>query len=1001
MTAYSGQRPASRAREAHRICWAVIALLLCAAWGTAQQVTSLLDSAEPTFGWTFDNGQEFPGATGSLTVDDAVTHDGRPSLKLQGDFSGGGQYVQLGRRLPDVDIDEISLWLKYPNARTLTTRVVDSGGQCHQIGLQVRATDEWQHVRFPLTQFFKRMGTPDAVEGVARYEKWGGANDGRWHGPATGLYLLTGLTDPDTKTTVLWVADVEALANPAQAPAQAVKTIRLDGLLREGENDWQLNLGWEFPGAKGALEVVEQDDRHCLRLSGDFEEGGAYVGMDRSLRGLEVEAVSSIRLRMKSDNVEKYGLRFVDATGQCHQRKGMQLTPDGQWHEVVFRPAEVAGGEHWGGANDGEWHPPAGLMALNIGADSARDSKRPSLYVTDISAEVMLSGAAEAAGPGEKRIYRVLLASDRLGNLLFPDDEAIVHMTVEALRPLPPSWRSVSFVARDYWGAEQGPAGKAALEEAGRTDEYLRYEAELDLSAFPLELGKYYEVHVEIPREGGEPYREFTTLARLPEALTKQYAPEEVPFTSRNWDNRIREYFFLSDRLGIRVCGIWSGWSEKPPYEPTAPGVQWCQELDMGVLAHTPASEIERDGFTKYDRQSLRQGASRFVREYGDEGLLFVSLGNEPHGDFEKAQENVSAYRELYEGIKEADPDLTVIGTSVGPAEDYFKAGFQEYQDVYDFHTYEDYGQIPRVFGRYEQLFEQYGVRKPICSTELGLNSQGVTRHAVASVLIKKLALFFACGGEHCSWFTILYPDPEGKIAQSAGQAHNVFYCRYNMYCPKLDAIAYYNMVNGICVKTFAEQRRYDDDTEAYLLRDRDDRCLQVVWNEAGRRDVLIPLPGVRAVEIVRVDGERAPLDARGEGVTVDVSAEPILLLYEQPNARLAETLAEPAVSLGGPPPTGVRGDSVAFLLSRPDLSPEDATVAGPPEWEVLTEPAAGGVKCTVRIPAETTAREARVRVTLNGPEGPTGQLVFGIPVVGDSAARVEVSPAEEPATHP
>jgi hypothetical protein len=161
----------------------------------------------------------------------------------------------------------------------------------------------------------------------------------------------------------------------------------------------------------------------------------------------------------------------------------VRLTPDGQWHEVVLRPTEVpAGGEHWGGVNDGQWHPPAALLAINIGRDSAPGSNAPSVYVTDVSAEVALPAGSLA----QKRILRVLLASDRLGNLLYPDDESAIPMTVEPLRPLPASWRTASFVVRDHYGAEQGPPGQVTLERSEPVGATVRYEAALDLGGLPV-----------------------------------------------------------------------------------------------------------------------------------------------------------------------------------------------------------------------------------------------------------------------------------------------------------------------------------------------------------------------------------------------------------------------------------------------------------------------------------------------------------------------------------
>ena len=67
---------------------------------------------------------------------------------------------------------------------------------------------------------------------------------------------------------------------------------------------------------------------------------------------------------VRSENVSEICVRLNDATGQCHQNKNVLITGDGKWHELVIEPTDIAGGEHWGGANDGKWHGPATLVAL-------------------------------------------------------------------------------------------------------------------------------------------------------------------------------------------------------------------------------------------------------------------------------------------------------------------------------------------------------------------------------------------------------------------------------------------------------------------------------------------------------------------------------------------------------------------------------------------------------------------------------------------------------------
>src|SRR5687767_7888621 len=122
--------------------WLVVVLsLLCAARAWAQpaaDVVQLVDAKAPLAGWKFDNGQEFKGATGSLTVDPGAGPQGRDCLKLVGDFTNGGQYVQLGRKLEtdqQLDVRELTFWVRNPDADRFTLRLTDVTGQAHQLSI--------------------------------------------------------------------------------------------------------------------------------------------------------------------------------------------------------------------------------------------------------------------------------------------------------------------------------------------------------------------------------------------------------------------------------------------------------------------------------------------------------------------------------------------------------------------------------------------------------------------------------------------------------------------------------------------------------------------------------------------------------------------------------------------------------------------------------------------------------------------------------------------------
>ena len=130
-------------------------------------------------------------------------------------------------------------------------------------------------------------------------------------------------------------------------------------------------------------------------MQADFTAGGAYVGLKKSLESLAVRRVTAIRFRAKTDNTQKFGLRLVDSTGQCHQRKGLVVEADGKWHDIELLPEKVAGGEHWGGANDGKFHGSVKLMELMLNPDSATD-KQPKLLISHVTAEVVVEATSAA-----------------------------------------------------------------------------------------------------------------------------------------------------------------------------------------------------------------------------------------------------------------------------------------------------------------------------------------------------------------------------------------------------------------------------------------------------------------------------------------------------------------------------------------------------------------------------------------------------------------------------
>jgi hypothetical protein len=137
----------------------------------SQPTTVLGDYESAAEGWSFYPGSEFPGATGSYTLDATGGHTGVQSAKLSADFSGGGNYVAVQRGLNSVNLSSLGLWVRTSQVSSIGLRLTDATGQIHQQRLTLSGSTNWQSLTV------SRFDTGTA------YLHFGGADDGVWHGP--------------------------------------------------------------------------------------------------------------------------------------------------------------------------------------------------------------------------------------------------------------------------------------------------------------------------------------------------------------------------------------------------------------------------------------------------------------------------------------------------------------------------------------------------------------------------------------------------------------------------------------------------------------------------------------------------------------------------------------------------------------------------------------------------------------------------------------------------
>ena len=820
---------------------------------------SLFKTADKNYGWTFNNGPEFKGAKVDFETKE---EDGKPAIFLHGDFNGGGNYVNADCRVDNVEAEYLFMELN-TSVEKITFRVIDTGGVCHQIDYKAKKVDGWQTVKFPLKSFFENFAKGKSLPEVTRYQSWGGRNKNKnFSGKVKALSFILGRHGLADKKGTMGLKDMKLLLPVLRYQ----KNYKIDF---EDENAFK---EWKNTG-KVSFSV---ENKKSLLLERTIEE-----------RNNSTKALSKLIPVTPGKWTAKVSFKSeLESQDNSYQGRVTMLMYDSKARQIDKTTVGIA-------TKPQDWFTVKKTITVPPGVTDVRfevslEKTWGKLYVDDFDLSIIYAATSKS-----HRISKILLKPPVLGNLFYPGDKPYMDVEVLTRTNLASTQEKLEYVLKDYWGNNINSPQHVTLKKTGKG----KYEAKLNLDSYKIDTGKYYEVHISIPKGSGGNWKEHAGLAVLPEAPANNYDPTEIPFTIRNWDSRIPVYFDLSNRIGLRIAGVWGSFRTRAPYKPQLPGWDKVKKYKMGISTGTPGADVERNGWKKQTPEDMAKGITEWLESfYEKDRYIQICLGNEPHGTGKVVKDNVKAYKVLYEAIKKFNKDIVVIGTSVNANEEYFKEGFHHYLDAYDFHIYETHKDVRRTLNDYRELAIKYNALKPIVSTELGLNSQGQPRLKVASELYKKVTAFFAEGGANVSWFTIMYPDTEGKSRGDSGTAHNTFDCKYNQYNPKMDAVAYYHMINQLLDKKFVAEKKYDD-VENHVFKDKDNNCLQVIWKNDGIQNAFISMPGVNDVLLTAADGTQVQLNAEGKGLNLTLSTEPLLLTYKCENPQLSESLTDSEIS--------------------------------------------------------------------------------------------------------
>jgi len=604
---------------------------------------------------------------------------------------------------------------------------------------------------------------------------------------------------------------------------------------------------------------------------------------------------------------------------------------------------------------------------------------------------------------------RIVFKSSNLGFMFLPDEAPVIQMNVESEEPLPGTSMDFTWELCDYWGETFCQAQSGKLASGGKNAKGRNiYSATLDLKALSPKIGPYYEIRMSIPMGDGKMLKEKMSFAVLPEAETFKYDPMDIPFGAHTWNATVYEYFPLSARLGLRRCLTFWMYPKEAPYEPKYDeGYAYDSRLGwpkkFGMLPYGalyPAMDNEHYKVSPYSEEALRIGVRKSIEKYRSKGLWAFQIGNEPpFWDLEKVKDDVNTYRIVYEEIKKVDPTVVAIGSAIGPSEEFFKAGFQAYQDVYNVHAYSDLGELRSAMARYRELFAKYGGKKPIWSTEIGSKSQGLTRHEIAKDIVRKAVCFFADGGEYFTWFaTGGMPDPDGKRTGTYSDSMDLFAAKYNMHLPRIDAVAYYHLINSMCDKKFVKEIQDTSGVSEFLFKNKKGNCLAVLWNTKGTADICLDLPDVNDVQIKYLDGRNIKINAAGKGVNIRVGEDPVLVLFDSGEIMHDKINLNPSAKIAALPDYLVQGANSQIVIKTDAAEERIPALAGPFQFDISPGEkkklgdGMNEISYKVKTPESCNAQAVAFRASLEGNKdcGAT-EMLIRIPV--KSRVSFELNP--------
>lgn len=663
--------------------WIAVLLTACVPTLGAGLVEDFEGPTDPR--WTFSNGQEFPGASGSFTRGaDPEATSGQVG-KLHFDFKGGGRYVSAILNLADPippGVDAIRFRALLPHGCTMQLRYTDVQGQTFQRPVECQP------------------GGWDAVTVVfgGWASSWGGPDDGIPKGSPKAIAWV--LEHGALESGVMLLDDIQW----ARA-ADAVVRVAYPAYRFTADEGWWLRSDGE-PGASAF------QDGKCLL---DFSKGARSISLavpDRVLLG----NVEKLRLKARGP-LAGHAVRFLLHTHFMTFHRTVT-----NWAGDCDLVIDAPPGEGWqwqGGENDGKLHGPLRLAEIQFRAgpqarcelsldeliiESACPRERKCLVIAsstntadrtafvatlraladepmkgtlqwtlrDWERHVIRSGATEVEVPPQGQTAQVLVPLGEVTERRFVEAEFVLDVPGQKVAPANAAWLAPISGPGDVTPDPASPFGMGLYLNRYRGD------------APGLAL---MERAANLARDAGVKWsREDFLWSRI--------EPRKGEF---QWDYH-DQLVACAKRNGITVyaiVGYWSGWTQ-------------------------PYTERGMEDYVRYVRA--------LVKRYGRD-IKQWEIWNEPNIFFWQGPKDMYAdlLKRSYAAIKELDPEAQVLGLSTAGIDTAYIRRMLELQapfDILTIHPYrkhlDDRGFIKDLQSVSDLVQLPSGERRPVWLTEMG-----------------------------------------------------------------------------------------------------------------------------------------------------------------------------------------------------------------------------------------------------------------------------------------